>query len=477
MKTSTVIILFLFFPLFLLDQNFTSPDTLFKFKSGITAENKHLLYNYRLPDWGYSKALIEFELRGSGYHYNEYVNLSTVNENYSYLLLPSYSRYYEGEKKIYFQYAELSNDYSYEQRKDKTPLTRIITDKRKELRLSLGNSIKSYLNKSLYTHLKSDNYFDYYDSKYSVQQGSSNSTATMVFKNNSFSRRYNTRLNLGIGLGRLRNITPIITALRFNERLTLLTGKNHLDEADIMALSELFTKANGFYSTYDRSQKYFYAMLPDSVKNTLKNLSPWQFLYLTEVTQEIIGDRRQGFDSNLGLNVEYFKNIPGQGISGQEQFLLGVSTNETYYHNPTLNYQIGVQLNGSFRKALNKNTMTDYVGDLRFEVVNLWSVIDRILLEFNLSIESLFGQSDFASNLPYKNWARLDKYMAEITLDYFVENYLSIYSTAGLIYRYNFSDNLLLYNYSDFYNTAGYKDGKSWNFRVGMRYYLDRRMR
>ncbi len=435
MKTATFTILVMLYPLMLLAQDDASVDTLFKFGSGINSQYKHMLYDYRLPEWGYAIALIDFETDGHGYHYNA-EDLSNSSENYSYQLLPSYSRYSESEKKICSQYIKINNGYSYQQHKQNTSVISLTTDKRADFRLMLGNSSKRYFNDLLYLHFASDHYFQYSDSKYSSKRSNSNGNLTVVFKNISISRNYNTQLNLGIGLGRLRNITPIIRAMRFNERLSLLTGKNDLSETDIMTLSELYTKEYGFISTYDRSQKYFYAMLPNSIKNTIKNLSPWQFLYLTDVSQEIIGERYQGFDSNLGLMMEYNKNIPQHGISGQEQFLLGVYLNGTYYHNPTLNYQIGVLFNGSFRKAVNKNTMTDHVGRVLLHVVNLYNVMDRTLLEFNLGIESLFGHSNVDEHSTFPRWARMDQYLAEVTLDYFIENNLSIYSNAGLTQRY-----------------------------------------
>jgi hypothetical protein len=475
MKTLLFTLLVLLCPRILLSQDYSAVDTLFKFKSGINSQYKDLLYDYRLPDWGYSKALIEFETRGSGYHYN-YEDGSNVSENYSYQLLPSYSRYYEGEKKICSQYVELNSGYSYARRKQRFSNINIITDKRNEFRLTFGNSMKRYLNDLLYVHLISDNYFQYDDSKYSYKYTYPDSAEHVESKNNSISRNYNTQLNMGIGLGRLRNITPIIRALRFNERLTLLSGINDLSKADIIALSELYTRSNGFASTYDRWQKYFYALLPDSIKNTIKNLSPWQFLYLSDVTQEIIGDRFEGFDANLGLILEYNKNIPEHGISNQEQFLLGLYLNDSYYHNPTLNYQIGVQLNGSFRKALNENTSTEYVGQVLFQVMNLWNVMDRTLLELHLGVESIFGQSNFKVDSPHKKWTRMDHYLAELSFNYFIENNLSVYSTAGISNRYNHPAVVLLYNRSDLYYDTNTKDVKSWNFWVGLRYYLDRRL-
>jgi len=408
-------------------------------------------------------------------HYN---SESTLNENYSFQVYPSYNRYHEGEKMIYSFFTNIHFNYTYGKNKNKT--SDVISLSKQSLtsvRLNFGNNINKYFSDTYYIHCGSSNFFQYDDNIYQDKRIRISDAVEEKQHDRSVIHQYNFQLNLGLGLGRVRNINPIIRALRFNERLALLTGKYDLGETAIMKLSELYAKSSGFSEIYDRPQKYFYSCLPDSVKNTIEVLSPWQFLYLTEVTQEIIGDRFEGFDSNIGLIVEYRKILPQQNFYNNEHFFSGIYLNGTYYHNPSLNYQIGVLLNGSYRKSLNLNSLTHYIGNILFQIKNLWNVVDRILLEFNLGTESLFGENRYSEANSDKQWAIMHRYLADISCHYFMENNLSIYSNLGFAYQQNRPPDLLIFTDADSYIHWNYKDRRYWHFSIGMNYYLDRNLR
>jgi len=71
---------------------------------------------------------------------------------------------------------------------------------------------------------------------------------------------YETHLSpyIGIGVGRIRDVTPIFMALRMNERLKALGWEEGLPADRVQRIAQTIAKRNGYISVHDRSDKYFW---------------------------------------------------------------------------------------------------------------------------------------------------------------------------------------------------------------------------
>jgi hypothetical protein len=477
MKKFACFFLFLTFSLFLHAQEYSSLDTLYQFRSGINPNYKHLLYDYRLPDWGYSEFFIGLGTSNSGTD-REREGESDIDNSFSGRILPGYRKYFEGEKNTFRLFVHINSDYYHRRSKQKTQQESTqYRNTQGSFTFYFESTYHTYLNDLIYLHIAPGGTFSYNDDK-RLHERTIYDTGEFIEDTDHFiSRRYDVQLNLGIGVGRLRNINPVISALRFNERLAMITGSYELNETDIMELSRLYTRSEGFFLIYDRPKKYFYSMLPNSLQDIVKKLTPWEFLYLDDVTQEIIGDRYEGFEINFGPTLRYENRIPAPtGILFEEEhFLAGIYLDQMYYHNPTVNYQMGVLLNGSYYTSINQNTEIDQLGNVLFSFRNLWNAADRLLVQCNLNFETAFNLYKSDDQNDSRGWQRTDLYSVDMILTYYLENHLSIYSNSGYSYRHNRPDDISLLLIDDYYFSS-FKNNKSWNFSVGLNYHFDRRL-
>jgi len=101
----------------------------------------------------------------------------------------------------------------------------------------------------------------------------------------NYDRRFDTSAELGFGIGRLRNITPVIWAQRINERLVTL-GRAPLSRSQVQAVAVAATKETGYRRVYERSDRRFWEAILAPVLDPERPLSPYEVEYLREVSIE-----------------------------------------------------------------------------------------------------------------------------------------------------------------------------------------------
>lgn len=265
----------------------------------------------------------------------------------------------------------------------------------------------------------------------------------------------------GIGLGRVRNVTPVIRALRLDARLQALGRDARLTDEEVQDVAHQFARTPGYGAVYDRPDKYFWDDLFEQLDGRLSPLSPFETLYLTDVLQERIGQRFEGADVAAGglvrtgmINLSAFN--PGPSSNASSEVELGAFASGRWYKNLSLNHQL--ELNADL--AATTVVTTADVAALRSTVGGawLWSVADRFLLDTRLAAD--FITFDEPSTLPPHPYTNQQHYTATTNLFIFVENSVALQVGGHADWQRNES--------SDWFN---------WNATLGLSYYLDRALR
>ena len=451
----------------------------------IDPKYQHLIYDYRIPDWGYNRFYLDFSanLNGSDYTYNpNSYQTDYENSQYNGLLRPYFYLYRTSEKYIFSFYSALNSNYRYYQDRQETEFE-IEKDINRDFNndLYINGNLNQYLGRLFYLKFNSSNLYRYYEnrdqSKIIIKSNNTSSTT----KNNYVRREYNLNARFGVGLGRIRNVNPVFKALRFNQRLKDIDKTSGLSEADIKSLIYLYAHESAYNNTYDRPRKYFYEALPEKVTSQIKNLQPWEMIYLDEVSDEIIGSRYEGFEINGGIQLTHqhtvYTNIGGSA----ELTILGFYMEQEYYHNISPGYQIGTNVDLSYLKILNENTMVNNVGRGIATFMNLWNITDRLLMEFDLGYETGFATID---NIRYQmgiletydKWYKSDRFNLSLSMDYFLENNLSLGTTiSNTANRYWPQDDSFYYDGYQ-YGSSSYEKDRNWYAQIDLRYYFIRGM-
>lgn len=464
MKVMRIVPLFFILCSFIIGQDHL--DSLVTLEKKIDTTKQYIIYDYRLPEWGYNRVYLNFSGNISGYK-----NTGKRNEehsNYSIQLTPNYTDYTESESMISLIQGSLVLYNSYQKQK---VLNIDYTDNYRNTymntELNLDWDLQKYITTGWFIDFNTMNYFRYYEnhSKTTVVNNGISQKSTSLL----ITRKFNPSVEIGVGYGRVRNVTPVFRALRFDERIKDLDASKALNTEEITELSDFLTRRDVYNQIYDRPYKYFYSQIPKSVLNRLDKLAPWEVMYLNDTWSEIIGDRFEGFNIHGGLSVNYEKNIYSPGNNSTELFLTGPYLEQYYYHNISMCYQVGINSYCTFLKVANDNTTYKYFGRGRFQISNLFNVTDKILSELNLGYEVAFADSKTEIR-----WQRIDNYFSDFSLIYFIENDLSLNTDISYNFFHNRPADLSFrYDGRNYYNST-YDKEKNWSIYLSLRYYIER---
>lgn len=303
------------------------------------------------------------------------------------------------------------------------------------------------------------------------------SASTPHSESHTYGRDYQSTIRVGWGTGRVRNITPMIQALRFRHRYEDRTGETFIP-SQVHRLAHLFAKKGGYTLVYDRPAKFFYAALPADARIALRRLSLADLFYLTDTFQELLGQRKEGRDIAGGLLMNYSRIAGVYSFSEHQkgQIHLGAYARATYYHNLSVNCQVGGQLKMSWQYPLSANTELGTMGRSQLTLEWLWNIIDHLLITHTIQIQSEFGWGHPGkfSNLP---WARNDQYSITGRVEYFIENRISLLAQYRLIYEeyWNTTRSFSLSPYSSG-AYAPHLINRRWDFTIGVQYYFHRQI-
>lgn len=405
------------------------------------------LLEYRLPDWGYSQIFWDFNLTGNRQSGDDGDNRS-LRQQYNGRLAPTYFRFHESEERsgtftatprIDINTGSIESDINNMENRDRRVALGFVTD----------------LTEIHYRH-GSDLFFRY-NVRGSFQQRDHREERFGIGETDTdrriFSRSFNPRAEIGVGYGRLRNVTPMIRALRLDERLQTLDPGLSLNSTDLIAASEQFARQRGYSEIYDRPEKYFWEEMDGQISTNLSAMNAFDLLYLTDTSVELTGQRQEGWSAGLfaGLNYQVQLNRTEDRLNDTENSDVHSTTyvepraELQWSRNLSLEHQVSFRSEYQYSQPITGSSRSSHQ-NLNLSASWLYSITDRLLTNTMAG----YSRTNFSS-------ATLNRISAAAEVNYFIENRLSIFTN-------------LQYARSEF---AGAEDNRV-NFGAGVRYFMSR---
>lgn len=456
---------------------------------GLSSEDPKPLKDYRLPEWGYSRSNIRFNTLGDGESDKNEI-FKTNSKEYTFLIRPTYSVFKESETRSLFFDVSFSNSYSYSNNHE----TNYFYEDKNNYKitqqswlLQFSNETYNYFGKE---YFRISPYLNFYYAQLNNKQIFSDLDGNLAYKNKTEStdRYYDGRVSLSFGTGRVRNVTPVIRALRLNERLKALGKDITFDQAQLDKTAGEFAKFPAYQSTYDRPQKYFW----DSFSDQLSNLSSFETHYLNDVFNEAIGTRLEGSEADMGLRImridvkqkieDYDEAVTTKG----KGTFAGPEIRFRIYRNSSLKNQVGITGRVNYDVRLNDKKYNPVKNALQFQtnIQELYVIADQLLFKLEPSYSKAKIRLDDAYGSAKLNTSLL---MINSSLSYYVENRYNIEGkvswsllknkpTSTLDGYLPLDPSIFLYQPDFLYEYNLKKNKKSWRFEITFNYYLTRQM-
>ncbi len=396
-------------------QNFSFAQTSIGFKN---PQNIQPLLDYRLPSWGYSYFNINFSSRGSGDKKN--------TQNFQLYLRPGVTKYYESEENIWN--LSFSPGYSYQ-------YSKYSDINENSFNYRLNGYWHKYVNPWLFL---------------GIGNNSGGYLGTGDIDKDINKSRFNSHTYISLGFGRVRNVGPIIRALRINERLQRLKIVNELSADKIQQIAQVLFKHGGYVTIHDRYDKYFWQDLFQHITPVNKKLSAFDYYYIGESLIENIGERYNGCDLEFRLDHDYANHNYLTDSLDYSESNAGFSVKSRWYKNLSLSHQIGLTAQVAYTFSIDNKKLDYEYRNFYIDANNLWVINDRLLWE-----TAFYGRISFIKTNKYHH--HYDSYLLRSSFDYFIE------------------DNLLLDSNIDvqFYPK---NDEIYWTFNIGFVYYISRNL-
>ena len=195
-----------------------------------------------------------------------------------------------------------------------------------------------------------------------------------------YSRNHYLYTRVGAGLGRLRNVRPLLQAQRLNERLQAL-GRPALSPRQVRRLAEIIATEYGYGMVYDRPERFFWRDVFEPLTQTEDALSPYEIFCLQEALNENLGTRYEGLRLDVGaIWSEDYGNLEEMD---RYRHMREITGGVSYYHNPSLTRQYRASLSANYHWR-REHSSTDQDGYWRASVGHLWNVTDRLRWDLGL---------------------------------------------------------------------------------------------
>jgi hypothetical protein len=411
--------------------------------------NLRPIRDYRLPAWSYRTLSLDFSFDGSSYNHRYGENPSQFNKNLVTSLNPSFHQYFESESRIRDFTISLRTEYN---RADQNNAPSEYSSQRLfEMMLYSFLDLKHYLYRDFF--LMNDIQLDvrYLNNDYKGPESYETQSETSGYSNAS-QKLFDGQIKLGLGIGRVRNVTPVIRALRLVERLRALGRGDSLSAGAVDSIAQTVSKYAGYSNAYDRPTKYFWRDLYSHFQ-WAESLKPFEFYYLAETMAENTGTRLEGSDISAGLLLGADSKRYKYGLLNgsrwhahpHDLFVPGFFTQARWYRNLTLNRQIGIELMDEFLKNPHPERdydrtniqMIDEWG--AFETSYRWGNLVRLSPQFLWMVnDRVLWSTDVTASL--KHYKRYDTRYNERSLDLrtsvvvFMENSFSLTTTASAFF-------------------------------------------
>lgn len=287
------------------------------------------LLKYRLPTWGFKvfsisgetsnrHSIYEIEtntLMNAPYIYDHQSNMTTIDLN----LNPEYRWYVESDNSI--QSLRVSsplviNQENYDS-SGRTYSADSLLQQSKSDNAQFELQFNPEISYTHFTYLSSESDFYYginniSTAKYynrttnSESEFAQDETWNSQYNYENYDNQFGNSLIIGIGYGRMRNVSPVLKATRFLERAAYRLGNSTVTDSLIYNVAQQFAKQSAYSQTGFRQEKFFWNDLFE-VSGLGTQFTPFDVNYLQEVNLEALGNRYEGYniDASVVLNYNY----------------------------------------------------------------------------------------------------------------------------------------------------------------------------
>ncbi len=285
-------------------------STIFGQTYGLDGLDPSLFEKYRVPVINYRSIYLN-----TRFNYNSIVHNSNNNfesndrlyENYQFQLQPVFNCSYESEEKEYGFVGNVRlignsrlNKWEYEPNVNKNHVISY------SYQINLSPKVIYYVQNSDYffsSSLNAEILIDRSDEKYS-NNGDTNAEF-VKYDNQEY------EIEIGFGYGKIRNVTPLVQAARFQNRLMVLNKlNNRFNDETMLALAQQFSKSAAYNTVYDRVDKFFWNDIESILNNngiSLNELNQYSNSYIREVENELKFLRYEGCRISSIINLDYTK--------------------------------------------------------------------------------------------------------------------------------------------------------------------------
>lgn len=395
------------------------------------------LLQYRLPDWGYRTTRLQFALNGygssgQGGHYSQ----GAASDSLHHFI------YHESERGT--STISFSQGGAWEWQQSGPAGTQGVGQ---SYRANAGISAerKRYVSEQVFISGHAILSGSYSDRRYHGPG----------YRSVGLERTAYASAGVGAGLGRLRDVTPLLQALRMSERLAA-TGRAPLGTESVEKVASVLARAGGYEAVFDRPDRRFW---DDALKPLVGDgapLTPFELFYLRDARVEALGNRLEGW--SLGAQLFLSQDM----TAGRTPVVrTSVVAYGTWYHNLTLEHQVSA--GGSVQhfhrnhggsapdEIRQQETIGLYVEDLRI-------IADRTAWRNSLG-GSLFIWSDTADRRTYHN--RSASFTSQ--LDYYIEDRVTL--SPGF-----------RWNWGHFESGFARSESRGWSLNCALSYALGRKL-
>lgn len=459
------------FNLFLLFIIIVLSNVLIAQKYGLGDVDKAIFEKYRVPEIIFQNLFIDgnmlWNYNSDQFARKDYNSLDKINSNVGLMLNPVYKYVRESEDiqiSIGSQIRLSGSKSNNERQLIDSEAYEKNSHESFQYQLRLIPKIKKYLGDSDLFYCANGEFSLVYD--FTEIERKNQHYENYDYSNMSKRNRQSYLIQLGLGIGRLRNITPLIEAIRLRNRLELLTSKtDKINDDVLLSLAKSISKRSAYNEVYDRADKYYWQEIQETLNKrdiNLNGLNQYASSYLREVFDELKFMRYEGTSLSALMKINYNKSWYEQNSKDEvwrEQFFVGGGFEFTSYNSLSLNSQFYIQalLSGSTNATNNPNIRQKYSLELNTKYFH--ELTDRFLIMFSNSFEYNILNS-YEALKDIKNVFTVD-------FDYFLEDELTI--NTGYNWSHSFKKDI--YVPSDYTrNNHGINIGFTYYF---MREFLD----
>lgn len=198
------------------------------------------------------------------------------------------------------------------------------------------------------------------------------------------------RVAATLGIGRLRDITPLIRAARLSERLEAL-GRPGLAPDRIRLVAEALARESGYRMVFDRQDRQLWRDVLEPALEGQEPLDPYEIMYLSEILAEDLGFRREGWQVLVGAFFQETRRSLGDATSSN--VFKGPYLRMAWSRNLSLHHQLRLDAildHGLARGAYFDQDRTSG----RIAAEHLWNVSDRYLLTSDVALNGIYLESE-----------------------------------------------------------------------------------